>query len=157
ASFISNPTWSFFNLGHLITAHPLGGCPMGDDYLQGAVDIYGRVFAGDGTVHQGLYVTDGSVVPSALGVNPFLTISGLTERFVARKIQQLNGEEYPAPKQLISMAEIDPLDVITYNEGQLEALFRRCPTMGIDALVNEGGTTIDLERQTIRNDAYWKG
>src|SRR5262249_54897561 len=44
-SFISNPTWSFFNLGHLITAHPLGGCPMGDDHLQGAVDIYGRVFA----------------------------------------------------------------------------------------------------------------
>ena len=79
ASFISNPTWSFFNLRHLITAHPLGGCPMGDDHLQGAVDVYGRVFAGDGTVHQGLYVTDGSVVPSALGVNPFLTISALTE------------------------------------------------------------------------------
>ena len=35
-SFISNPTWSTFQLGHLITAHPLGGCPMGDDYLQGA-------------------------------------------------------------------------------------------------------------------------
>ena len=42
-NFISNPTWSIFNIGHLITAHPLGGCPMGDDYLQGAVDIYGRV------------------------------------------------------------------------------------------------------------------
>src|SRR5205807_1297663 len=61
-NFISNPTWSIFNLKHLITAHPLGGCPMGDDYLQGAVDIYGRVFAGDGAVHKGLYVTDGSVL-----------------------------------------------------------------------------------------------
>ncbi|MEI9973762.1 MAG: hypothetical protein WDO73_17940 [Ignavibacteriota bacterium] len=30
---------------------------MGDDYLQGAVDAYGRVFSGDGTVHQGLHVT----------------------------------------------------------------------------------------------------
>ena len=80
-NFISNPTWSTFNVRHLITAHPLGGCPMGDDYLQGAVDPFGRVFAGDGSVHQGLFVTDGSVIPSALGVNPFLTISALTERF----------------------------------------------------------------------------
>ena len=76
-----------FNLRHLITAHPLGGCPMGDDYLQGAVDQFGRVFAGDGSVHKGLFVTDGSVIPSALGVNPFLTISALTERFAERKIR----------------------------------------------------------------------
>ena len=94
-NFISNPTWSMFNLRHLITAHPLGGCPMGDDYLQGAVDPYGRVFAGDGSVHQGLSVTDGSVIPSALGVNPFLTISALTERFVERKIRALGGDAYP--------------------------------------------------------------
>src|ERR1022692_3508377 len=69
-NFISNPTWSMLKLGHLITAHPLGGCPMGDDYWQGAVDPFHRVFSGDGSVHQGLYVTDGSVIPSALGVNP---------------------------------------------------------------------------------------
>jgi len=158
ASFISNPTWSFFKLRHLITAHPLGGCPMGDDYLQGAVDPFGRVFAGDGSVHDGLYVTDGSVVPSALGVNPFLTISALTERFVARKIQQLSGNPYPQPAGLVSMSAIDPLDVITYNEGQLEALFRRCPTMGIDTLVNQGGPpVIDTASKTIRNDTCWKG
>ena len=66
-NFISNPTWSFFNLRHLITAHPLGGCPMGDDHLQGAVDSFGRVFDSDGNVHDGLYVTDGSVIPSASG------------------------------------------------------------------------------------------
>ncbi len=96
ANFISNPTWSMFKLGHLVTAHPLGGCPMGDDYLQGAVDPFGRVFAGDGSVHEGLYVTDGSVIPSALGVNPLMTISALTERFVERKIQQLGGNAYPA-------------------------------------------------------------
>ncbi len=139
ASFISNPTWSVFKLGHLITAHPLGGCPMGDDYLEGAVDPFGRVFAGDGSVHEGLYVTDGSVVPSALGVNPLMTISALTERFVERKIQQLGGNAYPQPAPAVSMAAIDALDVVTYNEDQLEALFRRCPTMGIDTLVNQGG------------------
>jgi hypothetical protein len=143
-----------FNLRHLITAHPLGGCPMGDDYLQGAVDPFGRVFAGDGSVHQGLYVTDGSVIPSALGVNPFLTISALTERFAELRIRNA----YPAAARQVSMAGIDALDAIDYNEDQLEALFRRCPTMGIDTLVNKGGPPqIDTAAQTIRNDAYWKG
>lgn len=157
-SFISNPTWSTFKIGHLITAHPLGGCPMGDDYLQGAVDIYGRVFAGDGTVHQGLHVTDGSVIPSALGVNPFLTISALTERFAERKIRELGGEAYPAPNMAVSMSTIRALDVIGYNEGQLEALFRRCATQPLGVLVNEGGApVIDTTQQTIRNDQYWKG
>jgi len=158
ASFISNPTWSFFKLRHPITAHPLGGCPMGDDHLQGAVDVFGRVFAGDGSVHQGLYVTDGSIIPSALGVNPLLTISALTERFVERKIQQLQGAAYPAPPKAVSMAGIGALEAPDYNEGQLEALFRRCPTMGIDTMVNQGGPpAIDLAKQTIHNDSYWKG
>jgi cholesterol oxidase len=157
-SFISNPTWSTFNVGHLITAHPLGGCPMGDDYLQGAVDSYGRVFAGDGMVHQGLHVADGSVIPSALGVNPFITISALTERFAERKIRELGGEAYPQPKVMVSMAGIHALDVIEYNEAQLEALFRRCPTQGIAKLLNQGGDpVIDTSAQTIRNDRYWKG
>ena len=56
------------------------------------------------------------------------------------------------------MAAIDALDAVTYNEDQLEALFRRCPTMGIDTLVNQGGPpAIDTAAQTIRNDDYWKG
>lgn len=157
-SFISNPTWSTFKIGHLITAHPLGGCPMGDDYLQGAVDPYGRVFAGDGSVHQGLHVTDGSVIPSALGVNPFMTISALTERFAERKIRELGGEAYPAPNVTVSMAGIHALDVIEYNEDQLEALFRRCATQPIATLVNQGGQpAVDTAAGTIRNDCYWKG
>ncbi|HWB83145.1 MAG TPA: GMC family oxidoreductase [Bryobacteraceae bacterium] len=157
-SFIENPTWSVFKLRHLITAHPLGGCPLGDDYLQGAADPFGRVFAGDGSVHDGLSVTDGSVVPSPLGVNPLMTISALTERFIDRKIRALGGEAYPAPNRAVSMAGIHALDAIDYNEGELEALFRRCATMGIDTLVNKGGTpVIDTAKGTIRNDRYWKG
>jgi cholesterol oxidase len=158
SNFISNPTWSIFQLGHLITAHPLGGCPMGDDYLEGAVDPFGRLFAGDGSVHQGLFVTDGSVIASALGVNPLITISALTERFVERKIQQLGGNAYPAAAKVVSMAAIDALDVVTYNEGQLETFFRRCPTMSIDNLVNQGGAPVmDTATETIRNDDHWKG
>jgi hypothetical protein len=58
----------------------------------------------------------------------------------------------------VSMSRIDPLQVANYNEDALEALFRRCQTMGIDTLVNQGGApTVDLTTQTIRNDDFWKG
>ncbi len=41
------------------------------------------------------------------------------------------------------MNAIDAMDVADYNEDrQLEALFRRCPTMDITALVNQGGTPV---------------
>ena len=160
-NFLENPTFKTFNLKHLITAHPLGGCPMGDDYLQGACDPFGRVFAGDGSVHQGLSVSDGSIVPSALGVNPLLTISAITERFVEKKIAVLKGEDsYPKPAGAVSMAGgvTDALLATDYNEDQLEAVFRRCPTMGIDTLINKGGDpVIDTGQQTIHNDRYWKG
>ncbi|MGV9707754.1 GMC oxidoreductase [Streptomyces sp. NPDC003483] len=54
--------------------HPLGGCVLGR-----ATDDYGRV---KGYPH--LYVTDGSLVPGSIGVNPFVTITALAERGMAR-------------------------------------------------------------------------
>ncbi|MBI4903954.1 MAG: GMC family oxidoreductase [Acidobacteria bacterium] len=158
ANFISNPTWNVFNIRHLITAHPLGGCPMGDDHLQGSVDSYGRVFAADGSIHKGLYVADGSVVPSALGVNPFMTISALSEHFAHHHVNALNGIPYPAATRPVSMAGLRALDAITYEEDQLEAVFRRSTTLPIAQLVNAGGApSIDIANKTIRNNRYWKG
>lgn len=158
ATFISNPTWNVFQTRHLITAHPLGGCPMGEDYLHGAVDQFGRVFSGDGSVHEGLFVADGSIIPSALGVNPFLTISALTERIAERKIREMNGDPYPKPPISVSMSAIDPLDVIDRAESELEKIFRRCVTLPIEKILNQAGPPQpDLATHTIRNNAYWKG
>jgi cholesterol oxidase len=64
-------------LGKFITVHPLGGCPMSDDPGSGVTDHRGRVHGYDG-----LYVLDGSIVPTALGVNPSKTIAALAERGV---------------------------------------------------------------------------
>lgn len=80
--YVEEPTWTDVLRHNLTTVHPLGGCVMGDDASQGAVNHKHQVFAGsEGTdVHPGLYVVDGSVVPCSLGVNPLLTISALAER-----------------------------------------------------------------------------
>ncbi|MDQ0602460.1 cholesterol oxidase [Streptomyces canus] len=56
------------------TYHPLGGCVLGR-----ATDNYGRVKG-----YSKLYVTDGSLVPGSIGVNPFVTITALAERTMAR-------------------------------------------------------------------------
>lgn len=47
----------------------------------GVVNHAGELFSGRGSeTHKGLIVTDGAVVPVALGANPFATISALAER-----------------------------------------------------------------------------
>jgi cholesterol oxidase len=69
-------------LGKDITVHPLGGCPMSEDPADGVVDAHGRVYG-----HPGLHVSDGAIVPTALGVNPSETIAALAERNVEQLVR----------------------------------------------------------------------
>jgi cholesterol oxidase len=71
-------------LSTFTTVHPLGGCPMADDPARGVVDDGGAVHG-----YPGLYVLDGSIVPTALGVNPSKTIAALAERGVSRLVERL--------------------------------------------------------------------
>lgn len=85
-SYVKNPLAGSV-MGHQpATAHPLGGCGMGHDAASGVVDHKGRVFdRPDGettSVHDGLYVIDGAIIPRSLGVNPLLTITALAERMM---------------------------------------------------------------------------
>ena len=98
--FVKNPTWSDLFRHNLITVHPLGGCAMADDAQRGVVDHKGRVFSGSDGIktYPGLYVSDGSVVPCPLGVNPLLTISALAERCAALLCKDYGWEiDYTLP------------------------------------------------------------
>lgn len=64
--------------------HPLGSCRMGADPREAVLDPYARVYGLDN-----LFVADGSIFPSSLGVNPMLTIMA-----AARKIAHHIDREY---------------------------------------------------------------
>jgi len=68
--------------GPLLTVHPLGGCPMGDDVKDGVVNEFGCVLDGTQTegnsTHEGLVVLDGAIMSGALGANPALSIAAIS-------------------------------------------------------------------------------
>ena len=56
---------------------------------KGVTSHMGEIFKGNGAeVHRGLIVCDGSVVPAAVGVNPFATITAIAERSVELTAQK---------------------------------------------------------------------
>ncbi|MGI5529848.1 GMC family oxidoreductase N-terminal domain-containing protein [Streptomyces syringium] len=91
------------NVGELIgtplTAHFLGGCPIGSDATQGVIDPYHRLYG-----HPGISVVDGAAVSANLGVNPSLTITAQAER--AMSLWPNKGEEDPRPEQGSAYARV---------------------------------------------------
>lgn len=77
-----NPMWAALPGKPLMATHPLGGCAFGDDASTGVVNHQGQVFDSDfgDSVHEGLYVCDGSTLPGSFDTNPLLTLSALAER-----------------------------------------------------------------------------
>lgn len=82
------------NIGELmgtpLTAHFLGGCPIGASAQDGVIDAYHRLYG-----HPGISVVDGSAVSANLGVNPSLTITAQAER--AMSFWPNKGEQDPRP------------------------------------------------------------
>ena len=77
-------------VGSTMTAHFLGGAPIGADPTTGVVDGWHRVFG-----HPGLHVVDGAAVSANLGANPSLTITAQAER--AMSFWPVRGEPDPRP------------------------------------------------------------
>lgn len=75
-----------------MTAHFLGGCPIGLTASDGVLDPYQRVHG-----YPTLHVLDGAAVTANLGVNPSLTIAAQAERAVA--LWPNAGDPDPRPAQ----------------------------------------------------------
>ncbi|MEU2542869.1 GMC family oxidoreductase [Streptomyces iakyrus] len=65
-------------LGLPVTAHLLGGCPIGNDPATSVADLYHRIHG-----YPTLHITDASAVPGNLGANPALTVTAMAERAYA--------------------------------------------------------------------------
>jgi cholesterol oxidase len=74
-----------------MTAHIIGGCPIGDSAETGVIDAWHRVYG-----YEGLHVVDGAAVTANLGVNPSLTITAQAER--ALSFWPNHGEVDPRPE-----------------------------------------------------------
>ncbi|MFE6779119.1 GMC oxidoreductase [Streptomyces sp. NPDC057702] len=79
-------------MGTPLTAHFLGGCPIGTSAEHGVIDPYHRLFG-----HPGIHVVDGAAITANLGVNPSLTITAQAER--AMSLWPNRGEADPRPAQ----------------------------------------------------------
>lgn len=72
--------------------HPLGTCQMARTASAGGVDPSGRLWDAEN-----VYVCDGSVLPTSLGVNPQLTIMAMATR-IARRIAERHGDRGASPR-----------------------------------------------------------
>ncbi|MEU4929427.1 GMC family oxidoreductase [Streptomyces yokosukanensis] len=90
-------------MGTPLTAHFLGGCPIGDSAETGVIDPYHRLYG-----HPGISVVDGAAVSANLGVNPSLTITAQAER--AMSFWPNNGEEDQRPAPGAAYERLKPVE-----------------------------------------------
>ncbi|GGU97032.1 cholesterol oxidase [Streptomyces albospinus] len=94
-------------MGTPLTAHFLGGCPIGADADHGVIDPYHRLYG-----HPGISVVDGAAVSANLGVNPSLTITAQAERAMSYWPNKGEPDRRPAPgrpyERLAPVAPVRP-------------------------------------------------
>ncbi|MEU7379191.1 MULTISPECIES: GMC family oxidoreductase [unclassified Streptomyces] len=90
-------------MGTPLTAHFLGGCPIGASSETGVIDPYHRLYG-----HSGISVVDGAAVSANLGVNPSLTITAQAER--AMSYWPNKGEADPRPAQGAAYERLRPVE-----------------------------------------------
>lgn len=144
----------------MISAHPQGGNRMGDDPSTCVVDS-------DCKVHgfRNLYVCDASVFPTALGVNPQLTVMSLATIVADR--MAASWSELESVEVSKSLGEICAASQPMYcSTGRLDEMYEVLDTaLPAEALVNSSTTEIadgenwsfDKDKLMIWNDRYWRG
>ncbi len=102
-AFVENPLTRSF--GRIVTVHPLGGCPMGDDPANSVVDSFGAVHG-----YPGMYIADGSVMPGPVGVNPSLTIAAFARRAALEVLRRARSPDAAAQPALAAEAAAMPAE-----------------------------------------------
>ncbi|MFE9439727.1 GMC oxidoreductase [Streptomyces sp. NPDC006602] len=90
-------------MGTPLTAHFLGGCPIGSSRDTGVIDPYHRLYG-----HPGISVVDGAAVSANLGVNPSLTITAQAERAMSHWPNK--GEADLRPAQGSPYERLNPIE-----------------------------------------------
>ncbi|MFF9621958.1 GMC family oxidoreductase N-terminal domain-containing protein [Streptomyces griseosporeus] len=114
-------------MGTPLTAHFLGGCPIGSSPETGVIDPYHRLYG-----HPGISVVDGAAVSANLGVNPSLTITAQAER--AMSFWPNKGEEDTRPVQGAAYRRLTPVEPKHPAVPQEAFGALRLPFLGIPAV-----------------------
>jgi cholesterol oxidase len=83
-TFAPLATWQIFQ--RIVTVHSLGGCHLSDSQRTGVVSPQGEVHG-----YGGLFVADGSVIPSSIGFHPVMTISAVSEHIADAVVHFVSG------------------------------------------------------------------
>ncbi len=87
-NFAPITTWNLFN--RITTVHSLGGCHLSDTPEKGVVSPRGEVHR-----YPGLFVADGSVIPTAIGFHPVMTISAVSEHIAQAVVESYSSSPSP--------------------------------------------------------------
>ncbi|MFI8926486.1 GMC oxidoreductase [Streptomyces sp. NPDC053474] len=120
-------------MGTPLTAHFLGGCPIGDSPETGVIDPYHRLYG-----HPGISVVDGSAVSANLGVNPSLTITAQAER--AMSFWPNKGGTDPRPAQGTAYARLAPVEPKSPAVPADAFGALRLPFLGVPVVPPKGGS-----------------
>ena len=141
------------------SAHPQGGNRMGNDENECVVDSNCKIF-GFGN----LYVCDASVFPTALGVNPQLTVMALAT-ITANKIIKNWKDNNNFSKDLGNICHItqpryckteqlsDQFSVVDHNENLLPSLVNSDD----EKIIVGENWKFNPQKLQIYNNIYWKG
>ena len=99
---VAGGTWGeLFNIP--LTAHFLGGAPIGDTVEHGVIDPYHRVHN-----YPTLSVVDGAAISANMGVNPSLSITAQAERAASLWPNKGQADLRPAPGE--AYRRLDPIE-----------------------------------------------
>ena len=133
------------------SAHPQGGNRMGNDPSNCVVDSNCKVHG-----FTNLFVSDASVFPTSVGVNPQITVMAIASMTADHIID--NWDKFAAIN-IRRLGRVCSLEQPMYcSRERLEVLFNNAKNEEpIDTLINSGNWHFDKDNLMIYNDKHWKG